>query len=141
MSTTAALQECLATEHAAVHLLSTLGGVTSATRDPALHTLITSRHRAHRGRREYLTAVLRGLGADPVAAATAYVLPPDLGSAAEVRASGLTSEQRCAETYAALVSQSTDDVRTWAIAAIAESAAALTQWGSPAEPFPGAPEL
>ncbi|WP_110238803.1 DUF4439 domain-containing protein [Nocardioides gilvus] len=141
MSTTSALQDSLGAEHATVHLFAALGGITSVADDPVLHALLTARHRAHRGRREYLTSVLRGLGVDPVAAQSAYLLPTDLSTATAVRASGTESERRCAQTYAALVGQSTDDVRTWAIAALTESAVALTQWGAPAEPFPGAPEL
>lgn len=141
MSITSALQDSLAVEHAAVHVLGALGGVTSESSEPTLHALLTSQHRAHRGRREYLTAVLRGMGANPVAAANSYRLPADLGSTTAVRAHGVECERRCAQAYAALVSQSTDDVRTWATAALVESATALTQWGAQAEPFPGAPEL
>lgn len=141
MSAVAALQDSLAAEHAAVHFFGALGGVTSATGEPTLHALLTTQHRTHRGRREYLTAVLRGLGVDPVAAASAYQLPADLDSSTEVRKHGLESERRCAETYASLVGQSTDDVRSWAVAALAESAVTLLQWGAPADPFPGAPEL
>lgn len=141
MSLTSALQDSLAAEHAAIHLLAALGGVTSTGAEPGLRAVITAQHRAHRGRREYLTTTLRGLGIDPVPAASAYALPPDMGSPTEVRTSGLECERRCAGAYAALVGQSTDDVRTWAAAALAESAVALTQWGAPAEPFPGAPEL
>ena len=141
MSTTTALQDSLATQHAAVYLFAALGGVTSASEDPPLHALLTARHREHRGRREYLTAVLRGLGVKPVAAESAYQLPTDLRSSAAIRAHGTEAEAQCARTYATLVSESTDDVRTWAIAALAESATALTAWGAPLDPFPGAPEL
>lgn len=141
MSTTSALQDSLVTQHAAVYLFAALGGVTSASEDPPLHALLTARHREHRGRREYLTAVLRGLGVEPIAAKSAYQLPADLSSSTAVRAHGTEAEEQCARTYAALVSESIDDVRTWAIAALAESAVAMSAWGAPLDPFPGAPEL
>lgn len=136
-----ALQDALAAEHAAIHLLGAFGGALSAAEDTGLHLLLVARHRRHRERREFLTVTLRGLGEGPVAAAAAYDLPDDLGEPAAIREHGTRAEELCAQTYATLVAASTAAQRTWAVEALAESATALLAWGSAPSPFPGAPEL
>lgn len=136
-----ALQATLAAEHAAVHLLALLGGVTSASASPSLHDLVSTRHARHRERREYLLVALRNLGADPVAALPSYAYPDDLSGPGPVRSAGRDVEERCAEAYAALVASSTDEVRAWATTSLSESAVALLDWKGAPEPFPGAPEL
>lgn len=144
MSTTSqvdALQEALAAEHAAIHLLGAFGGAVSAAADQTLHLLLVERHRRHRERREYLTVTLRGLGETPVAAEAAYVLPEELGDSVVVREHGTRAEDLCTQAYATVVASSTAALRAWAIEALAESATALLAWGSTPIAFPGAPEL
>lgn len=135
-----ALQKTLAAEHATIHVLAALGGVSSASASPKLHATIRARHELHRGRREQLMVMVRTAGGDPVAAEPAYALPgtttPRL-----IRASGATVERTCAETYAALVAASSGATRDWSVLALTESATALLAWGEDAEAFPGAPEL
>lgn len=136
-----ALQATLAAEHAAVHLLALLGGVTSASKAPKLHALVGARHARHRERREHLLVQLRNLGADPVAALPSYDYPDDVSSSDAVRTAGRDLEERCTQAYAALVASSTAEVRAWAAAQLTETAVALLDWRGVPEPYPGAPEL
>ena len=136
-----ALQATLAAEHAAVHLLAVLGGVTSASSAPSLHALVSARHARHRERREHLLVTLRNLGADPVAARPSYAYPEDLSGPGPVRTAGRDVEDRCAQAYAALVASSTDEIRAWATSSLTESSVSLLDWRGAPEPFPGAPEL
>lgn len=135
-----ALQKTLAAEHAAIHVLGTLGGVTSASATPRLHATIRARHELHRGRREQLMVMIRTAGGDPVVAEPAYALP-ETSTAKLVRTAGARVERTCTETYAALVAASSGTNREWAVLALTESATALLTWGEDAEAFPGAPEL
>ena len=141
MTRVPALQNTLAAEHAAIFLLAAHGGAVSATTSPDVHALLTHRHRVHRGHREFLTTTLRGLGQAPVAAAPAYEVPDDLESATVATSTASTTESRCASHYATLVGSTTDHLRDWAIAALADAARASVDWGQAPDPFPGAPEL
>lgn len=150
MSTTSALQSALAAEHAAVHLFGFLGGLVPASDEPDLHALLRERHRRHRGTREFLTTTVRASGESPVAAEPAYDLPDlqvdDLrgeggDGVREVRRHGALTEESCAGAYATLVASSTEDLRAWAIEALADAARAQLAWGAEPTPFPGAPEL
>ncbi len=135
-----ALQQTLAGEHAAVHVLAFLGGSTSATRAPDLLGLVRERYALHRGRREQLLVMVRNLGGDPVAAEPGYELP-DATTTAAVRSAGAAVERRCTETYATAIGSTTREQREWAVMALTESATALLSWGQSPEAFPGAPDL
>lgn len=135
-----ALQKTLAAEHATVHVLGALGGVTSASAAPQLYATIRSQHELHRGRREQLMVMIRTAGGDPVVAEAAYALP-ETSTAKLVRAAGARAERTCTETYAALVAASSGANREWAVLTLGTSAMALLAWGEDAEAFPGAPEF
>ena len=140
MTTLEALQQTLAAEHAAVHVLGFLGGTTSASRTPELRALVRARYDVHRGRREQLVVMVRNLGGDPVPAEPGYALP-DAATPRATRAAGAEVERRCAETYASTVGSTTRQEREWAVMALTESATALLSWGQSPEAFPGAPDL
>lgn len=141
MTRTQALQDTLAAEHAAVFLLAAFGGALSAASSPVAHALVTTRHRVHRGRREFLVTTLRGLGETPVAAAPAYALPDDLESETAATTAAGRAETLCTQEYATLVASTTGDLRDWAVTALADSALSTVAWGLAPDPFPGAPEL
>lgn len=136
MTTLDALQTTLAAEHAAVHVLGTLG---ARARGP-LRSALTEAYAAHRARRDQLAAYVRDEGGEPVAAEAAYELPEDLDSAAGLAAGAVTVEDACAETYAWLVANATGPRRRWAVTALTDAAVrVLSLRGSP-EIFPGAGE-
>lgn len=135
-----ALQSMLAAEHAAVHVLATLGAVTSSSGEPELHALLSRQHATHRGRREQLFVMIRTLGGDPVPAEPAYALPT-AREPREVRAAATLLEQNCASTYAAGVASTVGQNRTWASQALRASALALLEWGATPTAFPGTDDL
>lgn len=141
MNAVDALQTTLAAEHAALFLYGTLGGQTSQSQRPEQFALVSEAYSTHRGRRDDLVAAVRELGAVPVAASAVYELPPGLGTPAGVAAAAVELESRCCEVYAALVAETTDDLRGWAVEALSLAAVVVTRWGATPQAFPGAPEL
>ncbi|MBE7323337.1 ferritin-like domain-containing protein [Nocardioides sp. Y6] len=139
-SSVPALQEALAAEHAAVHLLGHLGGVVSARTDPAQHLLLRAGHVRHRTLRDRLVEALRSVGATPTPAEAAYSLPTG-SDATSVRTAVVDLEERCAQTYALLVASTTGELRATAMEALVAAGRAQVAWGAPPTPFPGAPEL
>lgn len=135
-----ALQEALAAEHAAVHLMGHLGGVVSASTEPDLHLLLRSRHRWHRDLRDRLVAALRAADEAPTPAAAAYGLPEESGVDA-VRQAAAEVEERCAEAYALLVASASGELRATGLEALVEAGRAMIAWGSEPQAFLGAPEL
>ena len=139
-----ALQRTLEAEHAAVHVLSTLAGISRALdtdpTDTGLDVRIGVLHQVHRARREHLLVLLRSAGATPPAALPAYELPAH-ETRAEVERSVLDVEEGCLAHYSALVAESSAEVRAWAVTALQESAIATVGWGAEPSSFPGAPEL
>ena len=141
MSAVGALQTALAAEHAALHLYGVYGARTSQSADPALYAAVTAGYRAHRARRDQLRLSIADLGAEPVAAAATYEVPPGLVGARHVSRAALATERSCAETYAALVAQTVGTQRRWAGDALIEVATQELRVGGRPEAFPGAPEL
>jgi hypothetical protein len=141
MSTLEALQETLAGEHAAVWVYGVLGGQASQRSQPRLYADVTEAYTVHRGRRDLLMRTITDLGADPVASAVGYGVPADLGTTAAVQTTALGIEQRCAATYAALVAQSVEAQRRWAITALTDAAIRQLRFRGSPEIFPGAGEL
>lgn len=140
MSDVEALQTALAAEHAAVYVLGALGGRTSQSANPELFGVISEAFAAHRVRRDELIAAVTDLGAEPVAAEAAYVVPAGLERAERITRVARQTEQSCATTYSWLVANTVDDLRRWAITALNETAVrVLTLRGTP-EMFPGAGE-
>ena len=134
------LQATLAAEHAAVHLYAVLGAQTSQSAQPDLYDALVDAYRHHRARRDQLVALVTDTGAQPVAAAPAYELPP-LGDVARVRSAAVDLEDSCAATYAAMVATTSGSTRRWAVTALTDSAVRLVGLGAAPEPFPGAPDL
>ncbi len=132
-----ALQSTLEAEHAAVYVYAVLVG----RGDTALAAPLWAAYREHRERRDELTAILRDAGEEPVAAAPAYELPRRLDTAGQVRRAAVEAERAAGEAYAALVSASTGDNRSWGISALTASAVRELTLGAAPTAFPGAPEL
>lgn len=137
MTTVDALQATLAAEHAAVWLYGVLGAQTSASSEAALHTELTRAYTVHRSRRDDLSRTLRDLAQEPVAAAAAYETPAPIRSPGQRRSAATEIEDRCATTYAALVANSVDAQRAWAIAALTDAAVSRVRLGGEPEEFPG----
>ncbi|WP_122817114.1 DUF4439 domain-containing protein [Nocardioides pantholopis] len=135
-----ALQQTLAAEHAAVHVLGVLGAQTSRSATPALASAVGAAYAAHRGRRDQLVSVVRAAGGTPVGAEPAYRLPEDLGTTGDP-AAAVTREARrveadCAATYAWLVGTTTEH-RAWAVTALTDAAVRGLGFGATAETLPG----
>lgn len=135
--TSAALQQTLAAEHAAVFVYGALGGQTSQSRTPAIYAAVTAAYTVHRTRRDELTARIRAAGAEPVAAEPGYQLPADLGSPAAVTARARSLEEAAAATYAYLVASSTGETRSWAVAALIDAAVRGLGFGAAPDRLPG----
>ena len=100
-----ALQDALAAEYAAVHVLGYLGAQTSESAQPDLYADLDRAYAAHRAARDLLTALVRDAGGTPAAAQPGYALPDVDGSTESVRAAAARVERTCATAYPALVSQ------------------------------------
>lgn len=136
-----ALQRVLASEHAAVWVLGSVGAATSMSATPELFERLTGAHESHRARRDRLAAVLLAQGVEPVQGEAAYVVPEDLSSPAAAARAAVRVERASATAWAFLVASSTGATRRWAahvLSAVAVSAAGL---GGDAEPLPGAGDL
>ncbi|MEV4435092.1 ferritin-like domain-containing protein [Streptomyces sp. NPDC049585] len=131
-----AAQAALAAEHAAVYGYGVVGARIEEERAGDAREA----HEAHRARRDALTRAVRGLGAEPVAAAAAYALPfavPD-GAAALRLATEL--ERRLTAVYADLVRAATGDLRGEAAAGLREAAVRAARWDGGSVAFPGLTE-
>ena len=148
---TAALQECLAAEHAAVYGYGVLGGVlagassgtdgSTSAEVTAFQQLAAAGYVEHRRRRDDLTELISGQGADPVAAEPAYELPKRVTTPEDCRDLALLIEDRCAQTYADAVARSVDEDREFAARALTGCALRAASWGAEADPFPGLAEF
>ena len=141
MTPVEALQETLAAEHAAVHVLGVLGGQVSTSESPALASRIRAAYVTHRGRRDHLRSTVAGLGETPVAAAPAYDVDSGAGTAADLSRAAAETEAACAEVYAQLTAHSTGRDRDWAVEALVDSSVRLLDLGGSPDPWPGLPEL
>lgn len=141
MTTTTALQETLASEHAALYLYGLLGGRTSSSAEPGLFAAISAGYRQHRARRDQLRAFIHAVAAEPTPAQVAYAVPSALGTPQELAAFALELEQACAESLAALVARSSGEVRRWAATELAWSATSQLDLGGRPLTWPGAPDL
>jgi hypothetical protein len=133
-----ALQRTLAGEHAAVHAYGVLGGRAAEVDPASFRADLAQAYDAHVARRDDLRRLLVGLGADPVAAEPSYRLPPRLTTRRAISAEALRTEQACLEQYGALVAAvGPGATRTWAVAALGESARTTLAFGGEAQPLPG----
>lgn len=137
MTAVSALQDVLAAEHAAMFVLSTLGGVTSRSARPSIQTALVEAFDQHRDRRDQLSARIIELDGQPVAAAASYEVPP----LDDVPAAALEVERACAAAYASAVAETSGTDRTWATAALGECALRELSFGAAPTAFPGLDEL
>jgi hypothetical protein len=130
-----AVQLVLAGEHAAVYAYGVMGG-----RSPVAEAgLATRNFVVHRARRDALTAALRAVGAEPVAAEPGYDLPVDVVAAVRTRRVGQQVEDRCSVLYATLVAAAPVSTKTrqQAVTALADAGLRLLAWGGAAAALPG----
>ena len=137
MTTTDALQDALAAEHAAVYVFGVLGAQTSEFEQSTLFDSLLAAYQQHRSARDSLVARIRKLGVQPVAAAPAYELPNGVSTPAQVVRAALVTERRATQTYGTLVAQTVGDDRAWAIDALDESAVRQLRFRGRPENFPG----
>jgi hypothetical protein len=137
---TAALQRVLAAEHAAVWGYGVVGGQLPAAAQDAAR----SADRAHRVRRDTVSALLSARGAAPVAAAPAYQLPFAVTDPGAARRLAVHIEKGTAAAWHyALGSVAAAALRRLAVAALTDAATRGLQWrltvpGAPSTvPFPG----
>lgn len=136
-----AVQRVLASEHAAVWVLGSLGAATSMSATPDLFERLAGAHEAHRARRDRLAALLLAQGVEPVQSETAYVVPEELSSARAVAEAAVRAERAGATAWSFLVASSTGATRRWAARVLASTAVSTVGLGGAAEPLPGAPDL
>lgn len=134
------LQSALAAQHAALYVVGALGAQTSASASPDLFALLTATYEEHRTRRDELSALVRAEGGEPVAAATAYDLPPDLATPVAVTAAGLEVQRSCTAAWAYLVGTSPRAERDYALQALKMTAVRELAFRGTPEMFPGTDE-
>jgi hypothetical protein len=131
-----ALQRLLAGEHAAIYGYGVAGARLAGTgRDRAVRAFT-----AHRVRRDALEALLRGRGAEPVAAEPTYALPRPVTTAADAVALATLLEERLAAVYADAVADLDGDLRGVAVSGLRECAVRAARWRGGSVAFPGLPE-
>ncbi|ANW17795.1 ferritin-like domain-containing protein [Streptomyces clavuligerus] len=131
-----AVHAALAAEHAAVYGY----GVVGARAGQERRADARAAYEAHRARRDALARTVRGLGADPVAAAPGYELPfATEDPAAAVRLAALL-EDRVAGVYSDLVRAAEGPLRREAAAALREAAVRSARWRGSGVAFPGLAE-
>ena len=121
------LQPALAAEHAAVYAYGVIGGVLQSAQS-------YSAYAAHRGRRDQLMTMI---GDDAVAAEPVYELPFEVSGQAQAERLAVRVEERCAEAYATVVSQTVGSVRAYAARGLTDCAVRELGWGGDLEPWPG----
>ena len=141
MSAVEALQDALASEHAALYLYGVLGARTSLSATPDLHTDLSDAYVRHRSRRDTLRRFLAEVGAEPGAAAPAYEVPGGWNRPGPITRAARGIEITSAEEMAALVARTAAVHREWAATELGWSAVRQLRFGGSAVAWPGAPEL
>jgi hypothetical protein len=131
----AALQVALAAEHAAVYGYGVVGAMLAGSRraDARADWL------AHQVARDNLEAMLARLGATPVAASPAYLLPFAVTGAASARKLAATLEEGVTSAYLGLVAVNSPALRAFGAKAMQTSANRATAWSGTTVAFPGMP--
>lgn len=133
-----ALQDALAAEYAAVHVLGFLGAQTSQSAQATLYADLDRAYVAHRAARDLVTARIRDEGATPVGALPGYDLPAIDGSSESLRAAATQVERACATAYPALMAQTpAGPDRRFALDRLLAGALAELTFGGEPRPFPG----
>lgn len=141
MSALAALQDCLAAEHAAVYGYGVLGGVLSVTAPLAEQDYAAASYAAHRARRDNLTAFITRLGKIPQAAEPVYATPFAVTGVTGCRRLARRIEHRTAAVYCFAVSETVGEARSMLAAGVVDAAIREVRWGGAVTAFPGAAEL
>lgn len=141
MSALAALQDCLAAEHAAVYGYGVVGGVLSTAARPAEEGYAVASYVAHRGRRDQLTDLIAGLGTTPEPADPVYATPFPVTDAAACRRLAQGIEHRVAAVYCFAVAKTVGDVRGLLADGLTDAAVREVRWGGEVQAFPGAADL
>jgi hypothetical protein len=136
-----ALQRTLAGEHAAVHVLALVGARVSVSAQPELARRVRAAYTLHRGRRDQLTAMVRGSGTSPVAAEVSYEPATPARTPAQLLEAARVVEERCAAVYADMVAGTSGASRQWALDALVDAAVRASGFGAAPEAFPGLGEL
>jgi hypothetical protein len=136
-----ALQATLAGEHAAVWVYGAIGGRVSVSRHPDLAARVRTAYTKHRGRRDQVVAMIRAVGATPVASKVSYELPDAARTPAQLTRAALDVERRCTAVYADMVGSTSRANRQWAIDALVDSAVRQLGFGGSPDAFPGLSEL
>lgn len=139
-----ALQAALAAEHAALHVYGVLGGRLSGYDDAvatSTRALVGAAYAIHRGRRDQLRTMVRGLGGDPVVPEVGYTLGTPALTVAQIRREAREVEDACSAVYAQAVASTVGDERRWAADALTEAAVRGLGFSARPTAYPGLPEL
>jgi hypothetical protein len=128
-----ALQAALAAENAAIYGY----GIVGAQLTGSQQTAAQRDWNLHREARGTLTAMITGLGAQPVPAEAAYRLPFPVHTAHAATTLAVTLEDGVTTAYLGLVAVSDPSLRTFAALAMQACAARATSWRGTAAAFPG----
>ena len=138
----AAVQDALATEHAAVWAY----GLVSAFVPPELADQVDEAATAHRARRDATERMLSDTGVEPVPAEPAYRTPSPVTDLAGALMLAVTAEGDTAAAWRSVIELSVQPrLRTTALDALVGAAVRASRWraaaGVPVHtvPFPGAP--
>jgi hypothetical protein len=133
-SVVVAAQAALAGEHACVFGYGVVGAHLRGGEERAAREALAR----HRSRRDDLSAHIRALGAEPVAALASYALPFPVGDAAGARELAGLLEQRLVGLYVDLVGAGPEvDLREVAARSAVDAASRATRWSATATAFPG----
>ncbi len=133
-SIVAAARAALAGEHACVFGYGVAG---AHLRDDAEQAARAALAR-HRSSRDALSAHIRLLGAEPVAALATYALPFPVGDAASARELAGLLEQRLVGLYVDLVGTGPEaGLREFAARSLADAASHAARWTAASTAFPG----
>ncbi len=132
-ATIKALQAALTAEHAAIYGYGVAGAHLTGARQKAA----ASDWAVHEAARDTLAAMITALGAQPVAAATAYRLPfPVRGEQAAITLAAYL-EDRVTTAYLGLVALSETRLRAFGARAAQSAALRATSWRGRTLAFPG----
>ena len=130
-----ALQDALAAEHAAVYGYGVVGAMLAGTELTDARADWT----VHQYARDTLVSMLTKLGATPVAASPAYMLPFAVTNAQSAVRLAVTVENGVTRAYLGLVATSNPALRAFAAQAMQASANRAAAWSGTTVAFPGMP--
>lgn len=136
-----ALQDLVASEHAAVAVLAILGARADTKTAPSLRAALGAEWAVHRSRRDALTTLLTASGATPAAADPDYTPPGPSGTPEQVRSTARALLAGLTAGYAGAVARTVGEVRAWAVTTQSAQALAEVDLGADATPLPGAADL